>query len=388
MLHTDIPTEATVRELAGRLEPYCVSIYLPTSPLPTETELARIELENQLSTAVHRLTLAGADRRQVSDFERSIADLVDDRPFWMYQSETLAIFARPGEVRTFRLPNRLPAAVEVADRFYIKPLIASVSFTQSAFVLALSQNAVRLIEITTSAGAYPVEVPELPTDAASAVGLDSISGRSPQGRIQGSECQKVRLRQYARAVDAAIRPLLTRLEVPLILAAAEPLQGIFRAVNSYPHLTAEVIRGNPDEARDGDLAAAARSILEARYADRLRQLKAHIIDRVPQGRAVTDLSDIARAVTFGAVDTLVVDIDRVIPGTLDDASGAITFAITSGSDAEGPGSPSGFGDTAPHYGVVDEIVRRALSSGARVLGVAAADVPGGGEAAASTRFAA
>jgi len=357
MLHTDIPTEATVRELAGRLEPYCVSIYLPTSPLPTETELARIELENQLSTAVHRLTLAGADRRQVSDFERSIADLIDDRPFWTYQSETLAIFARPGEVRTFRLPNRLPAAVEVADRFYIKPLIASVSFTQSAFVLALSQNAVRLIEITTSAGAYPVEVP-------------------------------VRLRQYARAVDAAIRPLLTRLEVPLILAAAEPLQGIFRAVNSYPHLTAEVIRGNPDEARDGDLAAAARSILEARYADRLRQLKAHIIDRVPQGRAVTDLSDIARAVTFGAVDTLVVDIDRVIPGTLDDASGAITFAITSGSDAEGPGSPSGFGDTAPHYGVVDEIVRRALSSGARVLGVAAADVPGGGEAAASTRFAA
>ena len=387
MLHTDIPTEATVRELAGRIEPYCVSIYLPTSPLPSETELARIELENQLSTAVQRLTLAGAGRRRVSEFESSIADLIDDRLFWAYQSETLAIFARPGELRTFRLPNRLAAAVEVADRFYIKPLIASVSFTQSAFVLALSQNAVRLIEITTSAGAYPVEVPELPTDAASAVGLDSISGRSPQGRIQGSEGQKVRLRQYARAVDAAIRPLLTRLEVPLILAAAEPLQGIFRAVNSYPHLTVEVIRGNPDDARDGDLAAAARSILEARYADRLQQLKAHIIDQVPQGCAVTDLSDIARAVTFGAVDTLVVDIDRVIPGTVDDASGAITFANTE-VDAAGSGSAAGLGDTAPHYGVVDEIVRRALSSGARVLGVAAADVPGGGEAAASTRFAA
>ena len=383
MLHTDIPTEATVRELAGRIEPYCVSIYLPTSPLPSESELARIELENQLSTAVHRLTLAGADRHRISELERSISNLIDDRPFWAYQSETLAIFARPGEVRTFRLPNRLAAAVEVADRFYIKPLIASVSFTQSAFVLALSQNAVRLIEITASAGAYPVEVPELPADAASAVGLDSISGRSPQGRIQGSEGQKVRLRQYARAVDAAIRPLLTRLEVPLILAAAEPLQGIYRAVNSYPHLTMEVIRGNPDEARDGDLAAAARSILEARYADRLQQLTAHIIDRVPQGRAVTDLSDIARAVTFGAVDTLVVDIDRVIPGTVDDASGAITFASTADAVA-GPGP----GDTTPHYGVVDEIVRRALSSGARVLGVAAADVPGGGEAAASTRFAA
>ncbi|MFO7690898.1 MAG: hypothetical protein R6W83_10170 [Cryobacterium sp.] len=379
MLHTDIPTEATVRQLAGVIEPYCVTIYLPTSALPSESELARIELENQLSTAVERLTMAGADRSRVTEFEDSIAALIDDRPFWFYQSETLALFARSGTVQTFRLPNRLPAAVEVSDRFYVKPLIASVSSTQTAFVLALSQNAVRLIEITAAAGAYPVEVPDLPTDAASAVGRESISGRSPQGRIQGSEGQKVRLRQYARAVDVAIRPILKGLEVPLILAAAEPMPGIFRAVNSYPHLTNEVIRGNPDEARDADLAAAARTILAARYTEQLQELKAHITAQVPQGRAVTDLSDIARAATFGAVDLLMVDIERVIPGTVDDTSGAITFA-----DAGAVLDP----DAPPHYGVVDEIVRRALSSGARVLGVTAADVPGGGEAAATTRFAA
>jgi len=69
-----------------------------------------------------------------------------------------------------------------------------------------------------------------------------LNSRSPRGRIQGSEGKKVRMGQYVRAVDAALRDLLGGRETPLILAAAPPLDAIFRAACSYPHLAGRTIR--------------------------------------------------------------------------------------------------------------------------------------------------
>src|SRR5262249_22803405 len=156
---------------------------------------------------------------------------------------------------TFRLPNRLASSVEVADRFFVKPLLRSVTFPQVALVLALAQGSVRLVEVTADAGPWEVRISDLPSDVASAVGKSSIADRSPSGRIQGSEGQKVRMRQYARSIEQALRPILAGGETPLILAATEPLESIYRSVNSYPGLVATSIRGNPEATSDADLAA-------------------------------------------------------------------------------------------------------------------------------------
>ena len=64
------------------------------------------------------------------------------------------------------------------------------------------------------------------------------------------------------------------------------------------------------------------------------------------------------------------DIDQVVPGTIDD-EGRIQLADT----------PS-----ARTYGVVDQIAARAWLSGARVLGVRADDLPGGASLAAILRY--
>jgi len=90
-------------------------------------------------------------------------------------------------------------------------------------------------------------------------------------------------------------------------------------------------------------------------------------------RATTDLSDAARAASHGAIETLLVDIDSDVPGLIDDATGTVSFA-------EGP--------SALTYDVVDEVAARALSTGARVLAVRNADLPGDSVLAAILRFAA
>jgi hypothetical protein len=363
-LHIDIPTQAQVASLLEVREPACVSIYLPTSPLPQDADAARIEFKNLAAEAVRQL-----DGR--ADIAEQLDDLTDDADFWAYLATSVAVFATPGTVRTFRLPNRLTSMVEVSDRFHVKPLLRSVTFPQAAFVLALAQGSVRLIEIAADVPASEVAVAELPTDIASAVGKASITDRSAIGRIQGSEGQKVRMRQYARAVDRALRPVLTGLGLPLILAAAEPLDAIYRSVNGYPHLAAQGIPGNPENASAAELADAARTVLDALYAADLAEVRERFEARVSHGRGATDLTDVARAATFGAVDTLMTDIDDVVPGFVAPDSGAVTMDD---------------GDDAVNYGVVDEIARRVWLSGGRVLALRREDIPEHGTVAAILRY--
>jgi hypothetical protein len=370
-LHTDIPTRSELGSLLEARDPASVSIYLPTGVVTQGARGDRIELKTLASKAIGELEEAEADRRAVAQVREGLDDLVDDAAFWTAQAHSLAVFASPKLVRTFRLPNRLSTAVEVGDRFYVKPLLRAVTFPQAAFVLALAAGSVRLVEVTREGPPATVDVPGLPLDAASAAGKASIADRSPSRRIQGSEGQKVRLRQFARKVDRALRGVLTGLELPLVLAAAEPLVSIYRSVHSYPHLVERGIQGSPEGASDAQLATAARAVLDDLYARELAELRDRFELRFKQDRASADVATVARAATFGAVDTAFVDIDRKVPGFVDEETGAVTLSE----------------DDAASYGVIDEIVRRVLRSGGRVLAVRASDVPGGGAVAAILRYA-
>ncbi len=133
--------------------------------------------------------------------------------------------------------------------------------------------------------ASEVRVAGLPADIASAVGKATVTDRSAIGRIQGSEGQKVRMRQFARQIDDALRPALGALGLPLILASAEPLASIYRSVNSYPALAPHTIAGNPETATPAELAEEARGVLDALYADELAELRGLFDQRGSQGRA-------------------------------------------------------------------------------------------------------
>ena len=134
--------------------------------------------------------------------------------------------------------------------------------------------------------------------------------------------------------------------MPLTLAAAEPLDSIFRSVNTYPHLAPDSIGGNPENTSDAELAARAREILDGLYAAELRRTHDLFEQRRAQGRGLVDIGDVARAATYGAVDTVLVDIDEVVPGSVDDETGAVTLADAPSAD---------------RYGVVDEIARRVVA---------------------------
>ncbi|MBY8862144.1 hypothetical protein K7711_37115 [Nocardia sp. CA2R105] len=365
MLHTDIPTRGEILALVSTVEPWCVSIYTPTEVSAPTPDKNRLAFENQARQALDQIT----DKEARVALEEEIEDLIDDEEYWRYLSRTLVVLATPERMRTFRVPNRLEAGVTVGDRFDIKPLLRTITFPQDAFVLALSENAVRLVEVTPDEPAQDVAVAGLPVSLIDHIAQPGMS-RSPHGRLQGTEGRKVRIRQFCRAVDHALRNVLSGRDVPLILAAAEPTASLFRSVNSYPGLLTEELAGNPEHLADAELAARARTVLDGHYADELSELRAEFEQRRGDGRGTADLSDIARAATFGMVRTLMVDIDTPVHGTVGE-DGSLTFAATGQADAPG---------------VLDEIARRVLLSDGRVLAVRAADLPDSAHAAAILRY--
>lgn len=370
-LHTDVPSRSQIERLLRAGGEGLVSIYLPTSPITPAADAARIAFKNMAAEAVGELRASGLDAAGREAVEQALDDLHEDPDFWAEQAHSLAVFADPHGLRSFRLPNRLGAALQVADRYYVKPLLRAVTFPQTAFVLALAEGSVRLLEVTPDLPTFEVRVPDLPASAADAVGKASTTDRSPARRLQGSEGRKTLFRSYARAVDRALRVLLAGRDVPLILAASEPIDAIFRSLNSHPHLAERSLPGSPEAASDAELGEAARGVLDDLYAAQLRDLADLFEQRSAAGRTAVEINDLGRAATFGAVETLFVDIDAKLAGTIEEESGAVSLEEV---------------ERAGDYGVIDELCRRVILTGGTVLAVRAAEVPEGGPAAAILRY--
>jgi hypothetical protein len=150
------------------------------------------------------------------------------------------------------------------------------------------------------------------------------------------------------------------------------LLSIYRSVNSYVHLADAAIETSPLDMPAHELGTEARGIIDGLNAAAITDFGALFTERGSENRAVSDISHAARAATFGAVETLLVDMDSLVPGIVDEATGAIYL------DKE---------DGAVSYDVIDEIAGRVLTHGGRVLAARHGDIPHGAKLAAILRYA-
>ena len=205
MLYTDIPSRSEFHALDAVRGEVCVSIYLPTTPVTRATKADRILFKNLSSEAIEQLREAKTNKRSINAVHELLTELHDDDAFWAYLADGLAVFVTPKELRTFRLPVTPVAEAQISDRFHIKPLVPVIAATESGYILALSQGAVRFIEFSPSF-AEAIKIPSLPKTMSDAIKRRLPRDRAPTRRIQGSEGMKVLTGQFTRMVDRAIRP--------------------------------------------------------------------------------------------------------------------------------------------------------------------------------------
>ncbi|MBT3071218.1 hypothetical protein KKP04_10080 [Rhodomicrobium sp. Az07] len=369
MLYLDRFTDVDYCRLDEIRADHCVSIYIPTNTVSLETEQDKILFKNATQRAMTQLADAGADKRRVSEIEARLKSLADDTLLWNHMAEGLAVFATPDAMETYRLPRTVSVEVEVSDRFHLKPLIPLLAFPHTAYVLDIAQAQVRFLCVT-EGQMKEIEVPSMPTSFDDAMAQRTADGESVE--IRQDEHRKVRQRQFARAIEEALRPVLLNRKAPLVLAGVDTMLTYYRDVDTYPHTEDAVISGNQEHRRADEFAAEVRAIVSRRFestiADRLDRVEALRDDR----RSSTDVTEIAHAAQEGRVESLVVAVDHEIYGTLTGGIGSIA-----------PRAPA----DAATYDILDKVVALTLRQGGEVIGARKKELPDGFQIAAIFRYA-
>src|SRR5438270_577432 len=129
----------------------CISIFLPTHQ---EAGLAMqqdpLRLKNLLHQAQGILLARSIESAQIEALLEPIATLLTNQQTWKHLEEGLVVLRSPDTFLFYQLPLSLKEQVIVSDHFCLKPLLPLLINNRHFYILALSQNEVRLLKATRS----------------------------------------------------------------------------------------------------------------------------------------------------------------------------------------------------------------------------------------------
>lgn len=311
-----------LKRLMGRYPGWCVSLYMPAHRAGQETEQDPIRFKNLLREAEERLLAKGVRRPEVEGILERAKALLIDPAFWRHQSDGLAMFASPEAMVTYRLPIRFEELVVVSDRFHLKPLLPYFSNDGHFYILALSQNQVRLFEGTR----YTIDevlIDSMPSTMAEALQFDrfekylnfykgtatATGGGERAGVYHGinpPDDEKTRILRWFHKVDDELMKLLAGEQSPLVLAGVDYYFPLYKSVSAYPHILDQGLPGNPEQLRPEELHAGAWPLVESVFAQGKKDAAARYHQLSATERTTTDLGQIVRAAFHGRVDTIFV----------------------------------------------------------------------------------
>ena len=337
-------THTMLNDLIQANEPNSLSLYMPTHRIGTEAEQDPIRLRNLLDEAEKKLHAAGVDRLTIQAQLAPARRLQDDHAFWQHQSDGLVIFAAPDAYHQWRLPLDFAPLTRIADHFYVKPLLPLLTDDGRFYILALSQNDVRLYQATRytidelALEGIPTSVAEaLPFDDAerqlqyhtgtgAGTGRRSNGGRAAifHGHATGTDDEKETLRRFFRQVDDGLMELLEDAHAPLVIAAVEYVAALYKEVSRYPHHLDQGVHGNPEPWSADELHRRAWELVEPVFRSAREEALATYQALSAQGQATPELSTVMQAAHTGRIDTAFVAQEHQVWGTFDPQTYAVT----------------------------------------------------------------
>lgn len=387
----DVLTRFELEQLMRKEQQWCVSIYMPTHRTGMETQQAPIRLKNLLGKAQKSLADRGMGRRDVQKMLKPVTKLLQDSYFWQHQSEGLVIFLTSNRVRRYRLPLNFEEFATVMDRFHIKPLLPLFTGDGQFYILALSQNEVRLL-LGTRYSVSQIDIGQVGGRLAEAISSDNrqkslqlhssgstggMSGRGPatfHGQGGGSdENAKNDLLRYFHLVSDALTEFLEENGAPLVLAGVEYLLPIYKEANTYPNLMDTVITGNPDSLSADELHKSAWEIVSPSFQIAYEEAVANYRQLAGQTseRVAYTLEKILPAAYDGRIETLFIATGAQHWGVFDPNSNEVKLH----SQMESGDEP-----------LLDLAAVQTYLKGGTVYDVEPDMVPGGDSAAAVLRY--
>ncbi len=375
--------------LAEQSSPH-ISIFLPTLRAGRERRQGRLLLKQLLremkgSPSLEQLALA-----EQETLLEPVQALLEERPLWEHPANGLAILRSPNVFRLYRLPYGPQARVIIGEHFFLKPLLPLAGNDERFYILALSQNHIRLLACTRYEE-QKVHLPKaVPKNLARVLAhkrrendLQYHSGTAGSGRVSGGQAMifhgqgvgtdtiKDDILSYFQQINHGLHAVLHDQKAPLVLAAVDYLQPLYQEANTYPFLLEQGLAGNPDKLSDEELRELAWPLVEPSMLQEQKAAAAAYQELAGTERTSQDLGEIARAASTGRVMSLFIASDEELWGIFD--------ATTMTLDVH---SPRRVGDEE----LLGRMAAQVLLHDGAVYAVRHAEIPGGALAAAIFRY--
>ena len=318
----NIISRSELKTLMQKQEGPCVSIFMPTHRAGAEVQQNPIRLRNLLREAEDRLIASGLRALEVKELLTPAQGILGNGLFWRRQSDGLAMFLSSEVFRYHRLPLDFKELLVITDRFHIKPLLPILSGDGQFYVLALSQNLVRLLQGTRHS-VSEVDLEDIPKSLADALQNDVFGkqlrshtgaslgggGRSSVFHGQGAGTdipKKDNILRYFHLINEGLHELLRDKRAPLVLAGVDYLFPIYRDANSYPYLLDEGIAGNPEGLSIEELHKQACAIVQPYFQKDQEDAVDMYRQSAGTGLTSTNVKEIVQAAYHGRVGSLFV----------------------------------------------------------------------------------
>lgn len=369
-----------IKSLLERVAPPAVSIYFPTRRGAADARQDRIRLKNAMIEARRQMAARGLSDRDADALLAPCRTLTDDGNFWTTMADGLAIFLDRQGMHSYRLPFPLDPVVMVAETFFIKPLIPFLNQLADFYVLALSEQQVRLFR-GNPYGLREVEINGVPRNMEDFFQYDQPEAqhqwhtRTQQpaaakavlrqaifhGHGGATDTNKVDRERFIQVVDRRLNRVLTDKSIPLVLAAVDHSLATYQAVSSYPRLAERHVQGNPDHWDEQELWRRAWPVVEPELLQRRDQALKRCLEAAHSEMGGRSFEKVTPRAYQGRVDELIVAADRAQYGTFDPATSRIVLHDEPQSDS---------------IELLEFTARHAILNGGSVYAMKAREVPG------------
>jgi hypothetical protein len=331
-----------IKGLAEQTQSPSISIFLPTHRAGEDTQQDPIRFKTLLREAELRLLDKGMGPREVSALLQPARALLDEAYFWQHQREGLAVFMAPDDFHYYHLPFRVEELLVIARSYYATPVLPLFTNNGHYYILAISQNEVRLFEGTR----YSVGQIDLPDGTPESLD-EALKSDDPEKQLQfhsgtsqgtsqggvrssmfhgqgpGDEEQEDRIERYLNLVDAALKEIFREKQEPLILAGVDYLLPIYHKVSEYANIMKEGITGSHEHLRPEELQEQAWPIVEPYFRQEMETVVEQYRQLAATDKATDSIEEIVTAAFYGRVDKLLLVVDTQVWGIFNPDTGNV-----------------------------------------------------------------
>ncbi|MFX0558629.1 hypothetical protein ACOCEA_17640 [Maribacter sp. CXY002] len=315
----DIITKKDIAGLDSLQNAFCISIYIPVHK-KGEDVLHRKDallLKNQLKEVKTKLEKEVLSKDEIDDLVAPIQALIDDSNFWRHQENGLAIFLTDGILKRFTLPILFEPFNQVANTFYLSPLLPMFTGDGSYFVLSLELEKVKLYK-QTRYNSSEIFIDELiPSRMEERVGYDfeqkNLQFRSQHqthgtatyhGHGEADRDRKDEISRYLWAIDRGLMTLIRDENKPMVIASQDYIYGLFKKVNTYHHLLDDYVSCNLSETDESTLHELAWNKVAPLFEEQRIEKFGLFKQYEDTGRTSSEIKQVLPAALMGKIDTL------------------------------------------------------------------------------------